>query len=429
MQAKVFGERYRTLQLLATGGMGSVFAAEDLRSGSQVAVKVVHQRLADREQTVERFRREALLLHQIDHPGVVRILDSGIDEDGLLFLVMELLHGETLGARLERGPMPANEVAGLVAAIADVLEAIHRAGLVHRDLKPSNVFLRRPTDGAHVPDVKLIDFGIAKAIQLGRLTATGEMLGTPRFMSPEQLRTPHAVDHRADIFALAVLTYTSISGRAPFPDEPAAAIAASLEGRALPINHFLPNAPADLASLFERALSVEPNLRPPSARAFADAFGSAVSGPGVAGSSSAPIAKTVRLDADSLPAPAPPSPIPSTSSRPVSNLPRPHADTVVAPWSAPPALANRPNNGFRWVLAGTVLAIFGVAGGSMAWLLHEPATHPSTSLLQPSTSLLQPSTSLLQPSTLRNPTKPSPPRRPTIRKRAESRYCRNRPEQ
>ena len=352
----VFGERYRTVRLIASGGMGAVYAAEDIRTGQDVAVKVVHQRLADREQTVERFRREAQLLHQIDHPGVVRIFDCGIGMDGLVFLVMELLHGETLRTRVDRNPIPPGELIPIVDGIADVLESIHRAGLVHRDLKPSNVFLSSHGSASGATEVKLIDFGVAKAMQLGRLTATGEMLGTPRFMSPEQLRTPHAVDHRADVFALGVLTYIALAGRAPFPDDPAAAIAATLEGRGIPLSSVASHVPSAVGRLLESAMNVDPHQRPPSARAFADSFQTAASGPGVSAtiSSAPPIAKTVRLDAESLPAPAPPTNA-VLATPPLSSHPSPSA----SPWAE--STAPLETNTRKWVLGGALLAAVGGA--------------------------------------------------------------------
>ena len=205
--------RYRVTKTLGQGGMGVVYAAHDDRLDRDVAIKVVRPEIVADPVAFERFRREARAAARVSHPHICALYE--LDEDGgQPFLVMELLQGESLAARLERGPLPVDDAITVADAILDALSALHRRGIIHRDLKPANIFL---TDEG----VKLVDFGLARrpgsSHETGEadLTDSGVLAGTPRYMSPEQLRGEPA-DERSDVFAAAAVIYEMIAGRPAF---------------------------------------------------------------------------------------------------------------------------------------------------------------------------------------------------------------------
>jgi serine/threonine protein kinase len=215
---------YRIQKLLGRGGMGAVYLAEHPKIGRKVAVKVLHPALAGSERELGRFINEARAANAIRHPGIVQIFDFGTLPTGATYIIMEFLEGESLAARVARlGRLRLTEAVGIVAQTAEILGAAHAAGIVHRDLKPDNLFL--VPDG-RVPGrerVKVLDFGIAKLTQAegasSLRTRTGHVVGTPRYMSPEQCRGTRAVDARADIYALGVILYELCCGRRPFLSE------------------------------------------------------------------------------------------------------------------------------------------------------------------------------------------------------------------
>jgi Tol biopolymer transport system component/tRNA A-37 threonylcarbamoyl transferase component Bud32 len=224
---------YEILQPIGAGGMGEVYRARDTRLDRAVAVKVLPPAFSSTAASRQRFEREAQTISRLSHPHICAIYDVG-DHDGTAFLVMELLEGETLSARLDRGPLAPADVARLGAEIAEALDAAHRGGIVHRDLKPANIMLTR--SGA-----KLLDFGIAKpsaaAATVGisaatiavasDLTAEGSVLGTAGYMAPEQLEGRPA-DSRTDIFALGAVLYQMATGRRAFPGASRSAVASAV---------------------------------------------------------------------------------------------------------------------------------------------------------------------------------------------------------
>jgi eukaryotic-like serine/threonine-protein kinase len=262
LEGRALGGRYRLRSLLAVGGMGAVWAAEDAVLGREVAVKVLGEALAADRRAALRLQREARAAGRLEHPGIARVLDLGEDA-GRPYLVMELLHGESLAARLARaGPLAPAEAVRVVAAAADALEVAHRAGIVHRDVKPGNVYL---TGGG---DVKLLDFGIASAANEAALTG-GDLLGTAAYLAPERV-LGHDATPAADVYALGVLLYELLAGRPPFVGDTRTALAmAHLHARPAPLGAVAPRVPPALAAACERALAKDPAARPPSAAALA----------------------------------------------------------------------------------------------------------------------------------------------------------------
>src|SRR6476469_3761461 len=257
--------RYEILAPLGSGGMGEVYYALDPQLERPVAVKVL---TASRDATplqLDRFQREARAIARITHAHICTIHDVG-EMDGVPFLVMELLEGETLAERLQRGPLPMDHAVIAACQIAEALDAAHKKGVVHRDLKPSNAMLT-------ASGVKLLDFGLAKlrdaesadAIDLStqslRLTARGTILGTIPYMSPEHVEG-REVDARTDIFSLGVILYEMTSGRPAFEGpSPASLISAILTHDPLPLSSVVPGVPPGVDRVLKKCLAKDPDER------------------------------------------------------------------------------------------------------------------------------------------------------------------------
>ena len=217
-QGATLAGRYRLLEQLGEGGMGSVWKAEHLLLHSHVAVKIIDPDVARLEFNLARFLREAKTLATLRSPHVVQVLDFGSDAEAP-YLVMELLQGQTLGRRVsEQGRLSLGETCRVLQDVCAAMSLVHEQGLIHRDLKPENIFLCETGGGQRV--TKVVDFGIAKSLR-GDMTAsmktrTGHMLGTPSYMSPEQCRGLKDIDHRADLWALGVIAYECLLGKVPF---------------------------------------------------------------------------------------------------------------------------------------------------------------------------------------------------------------------
>jgi serine/threonine-protein kinase len=268
----VLGGRFRLEDLLGSGGMAEVWRATDLSSQRAIAVKVLRAQVAASPEAVQRLKREGEVLSALSHPAIVRVEAYGQLEGGIVFLAMELLEGETLGARMRRGRMDPLELAPVVAGTCSALAAAHAKGIVHRDLKPDNVFLL-PVPGGVDPRVKLLDFGISKIYGGEKLTYTGEVLGTPRYMSPEQLGTEPDVDPRVDVYALGVILYEALATKPPFLASNATdLIVAILHGKIVPLRSLRPELPAQLESVVMRAMARAREARYRTATELADAF-------------------------------------------------------------------------------------------------------------------------------------------------------------
>jgi serine/threonine-protein kinase len=214
---RVLGGRYRLEERLGQGGMGTVYRALHTLMDKQVALKILRAEMATDAEAVARFHREARSASRLDHDHCIRVMDFGQSDDGLLFLVMELLDGVSLGHVVRRGPVPAARAAAIGVAVAEALAHAHEQGIIHRDLKPDNVFLARRSRGREL--VKVLDFGLAKLIAdaaLGpSITRDGTVFGTPEYMAPEQAEG-EKLDGRTDVYALGIILYQLVTGDVPF---------------------------------------------------------------------------------------------------------------------------------------------------------------------------------------------------------------------
>ena len=217
LTGRVLLGRYRIVAPVGQGGMGTVWRGIHLRVGRQVAIKVLDERFLDNDAIVERFGREARAASAIQHPGIVEVLDLDRTDEGVPFIVMEYLDGETLGTRLgNRSRLTQAETVELMSELLSALDAAHEHGVVHRDLKPENIILVPRARGEET--VKILDFGISHKLdeRVTQLTMAGAVLGTPHYMAPEQAKGDSQVDGRADVYAAGVLMYECLTGDVPF---------------------------------------------------------------------------------------------------------------------------------------------------------------------------------------------------------------------
>ena len=257
-----FGGRYQLLSRVAIGGMGEVWQATDLVIGRTVAIKILKEEYLGDPGFLERFRAEARHAALVNHEGIANVYDYG-EEEGSAFLVMELVPGEALSTILERERvLPADQVLDIVAQTASALHAAHQAGLVHRDIKPGNLLIT--PDGR----VKITDFGIARIADQVPLTATGQVMGTVQYLSPEQA-SGHPASPSTDVYSLGIVAYEALAGRRPFTGESQVAIAMAQ------INESPPELPITVAepvrNLVFAAIAKKPAARPASAQLFARA--------------------------------------------------------------------------------------------------------------------------------------------------------------
>jgi serine/threonine-protein kinase len=273
---EILGNKYKLVSLLGRGGMGAVYEASCEETGSRVAVKVLHDHLAEGE-AAQRFRREADAARRVNNEHIVRIVEGGTcSVTGHLYLVTELLAGNDLQHWLDTfGPLP---LAGALRITAQALRGLHEAHLsrvVHRDIKPGNLFLAQTSTGTIT--LKILDFGIAKVHRepfsqgtTTNMTATGSLLGSPLYMSPEQVQDSRKVDQRTDLWSLGCVLYAALSGRAP--NQHLSSIGQLLVAicvhPARPLVEVAPWVPAEIAAIVHRALAIDPAARYPSAAAM-----------------------------------------------------------------------------------------------------------------------------------------------------------------
>jgi serine/threonine-protein kinase len=273
-EGNILNERYRLVRPLGQGSQAFVWVAEHLALGSHVAVKLIDPELAKQEDARERFRREATAAAKLRSAHVVQIIDHGIEGDQP-FIVMELLEGEDLFQRLDRvGHLPLQQVSRIVTQVARALMRAHAEGIIHRDLKPENVFITNNEDDEVV---KVLDFGVAKITtpQKAQMTKTGAgtLIGTPHYMSPEQVKGIGEIDHRSDLWSLAVIAYQAATGHLPFDSDGVGdlLIKISLHHPKTP-SEVNPELPRAFDEWFERASEKDPAKRYQSARELAEAL-------------------------------------------------------------------------------------------------------------------------------------------------------------
>ena len=273
MVGRIVLDRYEVLRRVGSGGMGAVYVARQLAVGREVALKILRGDLANNEAVRERFRREAEIIGKLRHPNTIQLIDYGETEDGLAVIVMELLVGLALSDRLKQlGPMAVLDATRIGMQIAQSLAEAHGVGLVHRDLKPANIFLVEVAGQTHA---KVLDFGIARILdeEATRLTADGQVFGTPRYMSPEQGMATGEVDARTDLYSLGLIIFECLVGQPPFVAQTSIQYLSAHATLPPPkLSEHLPDAPASLEALIDACLVKERADRIQSADAVAEAL-------------------------------------------------------------------------------------------------------------------------------------------------------------
>ncbi len=350
----VVANRYELERVVGEGGMGVVWAARDKKSGDRVALKFLREDRAADVRHQERLLREAKAAAAVRHPNVATVHEVLETANGRPFLVMDLLQGEPLAARLARdGTLPLPECARVLGAVVDAIQAAHGSGIVHRDLKPENIFLLGAATSA--PSVRVLDFGIAKtaerddATHAPSLTTTGTMLGTPYYMAPEQIFGDNDVDGRADVWALGVVLYECLSGKRPTQATGVGQVLKVIMNDAIPpLSEVAPEVPADVATLVSKMLSRRREDRPDLAvvRAMLADAAARPSRPSIPTPSRRPSGPT--LDSIAISPPASSRTPPASSRR-----------TLASAMATPPALARElatttPSRRPRLLAAGAV---------------------------------------------------------------------------
>ncbi|WP_437932460.1 protein kinase [Sorangium sp. So ce291] len=276
-EGSVIAGRYRLERMLARGGMGSIWVARHLQLDASVAIKLMAPEYAASTTARARFEREARAAAQLKIPNVVHVHDYGIADD-TPFLVMELLEGEDLETRLAReGRLTGAATLTIVTQVCKALRRAHETGIIHRDLKPANLFLSRQDEDELV---KVLDFGIAKAegmLLAGKETKTGTLVGSPYYMSPEQVRRSKSLDRRSDLWSVGVIIYRCLTGRLPFPGEEIGEVFVAICTEDFPLpSSMAPELGPEVDRFFARALMRDPEHRFQSASELAEAFHAAI---------------------------------------------------------------------------------------------------------------------------------------------------------
>ncbi|WP_437722932.1 protein kinase domain-containing protein [Sorangium sp. So ce861] len=264
-------DKYRLERRLGGGGMGDLWLGFDIKLRRRVVIKFIRSFAATEPELIARFEREARASARVRSPYVIETYDYGVDR-GCAFIVMEYLEGEDLNRRLEREQkLPIAQAIVLFTQLGKALDAIHAAGVIHRDLKPGNIFI---TCSGGDELIKVLDFGVAKSsCSRDRITKTGMVLGTPRYMSPEQTMAPRQVDYRSDLWSMAVILYRAITGQCPFAGANINELVRHICQTSFPkASALAPELPPGVDAFFSRAFAFEPDARFPSGREMMEAF-------------------------------------------------------------------------------------------------------------------------------------------------------------
>ncbi|WP_440097777.1 Stk1 family PASTA domain-containing Ser/Thr kinase [Streptosporangium sp. H16] len=364
---KLLDGRYRVESRIARGGMATVYLALDVRLDRTVAVKVMHRSLAEDPAFVRRFIGEAKSVASLSHPNVVHVFDQGTDGDNV-YLSMEYVPGRTLRDVLRaRGRLPAREALEVMIPVLAALGAAHQSGLIHRDVKPENVLLA--DDGR----VKVVDFGLARAIEASNQTRTGVMIGTIGYMSPEQV-TSGGADARSDVYAAGIMLFELLTGRQPYEGETPMSVAYRHVHDTVPVpSALLPGSSPLLDTLVARATARDPAHRPADATALLVA---AVEAHRMLPRESGPVPSVPvgPPHGHEMVAPAPPAPANHT-------LIQPRADLLTGPAGDRPEAVPRARggSGARWFLIGLAVVMV-IAVGVTGWLFSQ-----NTSIVVPAT--------------------------------------------
>jgi serine/threonine protein kinase len=375
----VIDGKYELEGVLGEGGMGVVYRARHRWTHRPVALKVLNAEAASSEESIARFMREARSAAALRHPNVVDVLDMGRDEGGV-YLALELLEGDSLGRALQRAVrLPLDETLRYLLPVMDALAAAHRHGIVHRDLKPDNILLARTEKGEIVP--KLLDFGIAKVRTATNSVSTqaGLIIGTPAYMSPEQIRGAEHVGVPTDIWAMGVVAYECLSGVSPFREAlPQVSLVRILTETIPPLELRVRGLPSAVAKAIHRALEKDPNDRFASIDELANALRSAA---GLASDfGRTPVSPSSRPEtALALSSPAPPNAGSGVVPRPaLGQAGDAPADVTNAPDSLSTLMPKR-----RWIWPLAIAAVVALSLG--AWLLGSRDTEPPAHLVTPGT--------------------------------------------
>ncbi|MDE3217374.1 MAG: protein kinase, partial [Gemmatimonadota bacterium] len=267
----IIADRYHVLRKLGEGGMGQVYLAEHVKMGRKSAVKVMNPGMVHDADAISRFNREASNASRINHPNVAAVYDFGETGEGLIYLAMEFVEGPPLTKLIEQqGALPPLRAADIARQAADALAVAHDMGIVHRDLKPDNIMIAKNRDGTDL--VKVVDFGIAKAAdnEAQKVTKTGLVVGTPEYMSPEQL-AGDKLDGRSDIYSLGLVAFNMLTGKLPFPSDSAQeAMIMRLTDKPKPLAEMKPDVAwtPEVQAVMDRALERDASLRYQTAAQF-----------------------------------------------------------------------------------------------------------------------------------------------------------------
>jgi len=368
----IIADRYHVLRKLGEGGMGQVYLAEHVKMGRKSAVKVMNPGMVHDADAISRFNREASNASRINHPNVAAVYDFGETGEGLIYLAMEFVEGPPLTDLIEQlGALPPLRAADIARQAADALAVAHDMGIVHRDLKPDNIMIAKNRDGSDL--VKVVDFGIAKAAdnEKQKVTKTGLVVGTPEYMSPEQL-AGDKLDGRSDIYSLALVAFNMLTGALPFPSESAQeAMIMRLTDKPKPLAEMKPDVAwtPEVQAVMDKALERDANLRYQTAAQFGRELYQAVE--------AMPVSVAAAAGTQVIGAAAPPAGDAKTAA--IAAVPATRVAGVADRSAvAKPAPAHTPAGKSKTPLIAAIATVVVLGGGTTAVLMMKKAPAPAT---------------------------------------------------